>query len=143
MISCKYKEYINPDNNTEINIIIEHIIDSIIKIYITYKDIIPFISITDDTYSYYILKPKDGKYCLLDYLINTVIQNLDSIILIDDQKDSNFNKLKKKIYINKKKTTSNPSIFNNMKSKIDKEKFLELYYKYSILVLSLVLSISF
>lgn len=128
-----YKEYINPDNNTEINIIIDHIIDSIIKIYIDYKDIIPFISITDDTYSYYILKPKDGKYCLLNYLINTVIQNLDSIILIDDKMNSNFNSLKKKIYINKKKTISNnTSIFNNMNSKIDKEKFLELYYKYSI-----------
>lgn len=128
-----YKNYLNPCGNEEINTIIDYVIDSLIKVYIEYKDVVQFVSVVDDSYSYYILKPMDGRYSLLDYLINTIIQNLDSIELINDKMSCNYNMLKKKMYINKKNIMSlHPSVFDTMKSKIDKDKYLELYYKNAI-----------
>ena len=90
-----YRKYVNPDSDNEINTIVDYVFDTIIKVYFEYKDIVPFISVNDDNYEYYIIKPIDGKYTLLDYLINTIIQNLDSIELIDNQMSSNYNMLKK------------------------------------------------
>lgn len=128
-----YKNYLNPCGNEEMNTIINYVIDSLIKVYFDYKDVVPFVSVIDDSYSYYILKPIDGRYSLLDYLINTIIQNLDSIKLIDDKMSCNYNMLQKRIYINKKNIMSfHPSLFDTMKSKIDKDKYLELYYKDAI-----------
>ena len=84
----------------------------------------------DDGYSYYILKPVDGRYTLLDYLINTIIQNLDSIELISGKMDCSYDRLRKRICINKEKIfIFSNAMFNNIKSEIDKDKYLELYYK--------------
>lgn len=128
-----YRDYLNPNHNEEIDKIIDYIIDSLIKVYLEYKNVVPFISVNDDNYRYYILKPVDGKYSLLDYLINTVIQNLDSIVLADDKKPCNYNLLKKKMFINKKNILAlHPSLFDNMKGNIDKEKFLDLLYKHMV-----------
>lgn len=126
-----YKNYLNHNFNNEIDTIINYIFDSIIKIYIEYKEIIPFVSINDDSYCYYILKPIEGKYKLLDYLINTAIQNLDFIELIDDKKNCSYSRLKKKISINKNYIMSlYDRIENN--NNINKDKYLELYYKNAI-----------
>ncbi len=125
-----YRSYLNPNHNEEIDEIIDYIIDSLIKVYLDYKKIVPFISIDDDNYNYYILKPVDGKYSLLDYLINTVIQNLDSIELTKDKMVCNYNLLKKKMLINRNyMRTTHPSVFDSMKIKIDKEELLKLFYK--------------
>ena len=128
-----YKMYINPDFDCEINTIVDYIFDTIIKIYFEYKEIVPFISTSDDNYEFYIIRPVNGKYSLLDYLINKIIQNLDSIELIDNQKSSNYNILKKKISINKKRSTSlNDSVFNLTRQQLDRGKFNELFYKETI-----------
>ncbi len=84
----------------------------------------------DDGYSYYILKPVDSRYTLLDYLINTIKQNLDSIELISGKMDCSYDRLRKRICINKEKIfIFSNAMFNNIKSEIDKDKYLELYYK--------------
>lgn len=128
-----YRKYLNPNNNPEINTIIDYIIDSIVKVYLEYKKVVPYVSVEDDKYQYYILKPIDGKYSLLDYLINTVIQNLDLLVLSEDKKACNYNFLMKKMFINKNNVMSlHPSVFDTMTGKIDREKFLELLYKHMI-----------
>lgn len=128
-----YRKYLNPNNNDEIDTIIDYIIDSIVKVYLEYKKVVPYVSVEDDKYQYYILKPIDGKYDLLDYLINTAIQNLDSIVLLEDKKACNYNPLMKKILIRKNNVMSlNPSVFDTMTGKIDREKFMELLYKHMI-----------
>ncbi len=125
-----YRNYLNPNQNDEIDTIIDYIIDSLIRVYLEYKNVIPFVSVEDDNYGYYIIKPVDGKYSLLDYLINTVIQNLDSILLVEDRMCCNYNLLKKKMFINRKNVMSlNPSVFDTMKGTIDRKRYLELYYK--------------
>lgn len=126
-----YRNYLNPTSDKEIDKIIDYILDTVVKVYIEYKDVIPFIPVRDDNYSYYILKPMNGKYSLLDYLINTMIQNLDSIEFSEDKSGINYNMLKKKIYINKKYVTSlHESVFDTCRKEIDKESFLALYYKH-------------
>lgn len=128
-----YRSYLNPNLNNEIDTIINYIFDIIIKIYIEYRDIIPFVSVDDDSYDYYVLRPIEGKYSLLDYLINIAIQNLDSIELIDNEMRCNYSVLRKKIYINRKRITSlHDTIFNTMRKGIDKDRYLELYYKNAI-----------
>lgn len=128
-----YRSYLNPNNNDEIDTIIDYIIDTLVKVYIEYKKTIPFISVEDDPYCFYIIKPVDGKYSLFDYLINTAIQNLDSIELKNDKTSCNYNMLKKKITINKSNMMKlHNSVFDVMKSKIDRNKFFELYYKNSV-----------
>ena len=128
-----YRKYVNPDSNNEINTIVDYVFDTIIKVYFEYKDVVPFISVNDDNYEFYIIRPVNGKYTLLDYLINTIIQNLDSIELIDNQMSSNYNMLKKKISMNKKHTTSlHDSVFNQTSQQLDRDKFKELFYKNAI-----------
>ena len=128
-----YGKYVNPDSDNEINRIVDYVFDTIIKVYFEYKDVAPFISVEDDNYEYYIIKPNNGKYSLLDYLLNTVIQNLDSIELIDGSMPSNYNMLKKKISINKKHTTSfHDSVFDQIKQQLDRSKYKELFYKNAI-----------
>ena len=128
-----YRKYVNPDSDNEINIIVDYVFDTIIKIYFEYKEVVPFISVNDDNYEYYIIRPNNGKYTLLDYLINTIIQNLDSIELIDNKMPSNYNMLKKKISMNKKHTTSiHDSVFEQTNQHLDKDKYKELFYKTAI-----------
>ena len=128
-----YREYLNPNCDKDLDIVIDYIIDLMIKIYIEYKDDIPFISIKDDNYKYYILKPSNGQYCLLDYLINKAIQNLDSLELIDGKMSCNYNMLKKRISINRNNVYSlHESVLDATKHGIDKDKYLELYFKHFI-----------
>lgn len=125
-----YRKYLNPDCDGEIDTIIDYVIDFLTKVYLEYKDIIPYISIADDEYNYYLLKPENDKYSLLDYLINTAIQNLDSVKLVNDAKSCNYNMLKKTIFINKNKLLpADAPIFDDMKMPVNKEKYVELFYK--------------
>ncbi len=125
-----FREYLNPKHLSDINEVIDYVIDEIVKVYLDYKDIIPSVSVEDDLYSFYIIKPKNGKYSLLDYLINTVIQNLDSIEFVQGNVHSNYNMLKKKIIICKNNIMSlHDSVFDIIRKKINKKEYLKLFFK--------------
>lgn len=125
-----FREYLNPKHLDEINEVIDYMIDELVKVYLDYKDVVPSISVEDDVYSFYIIKPKNGKYSLLDYLINTVIQNLDSIEFVQGNVHSNYNMLKKKIIICKSNIMSvHDSVFDTNRKNLNKEEYLKLFFK--------------
>lgn len=128
-----YKKYLNPECNNEIDTVINYIFDIIIKVYLEYRNTIPYVSVEDDGYAYYTIRPVDGRYSLLDYLINTAMQNLDSIEFIDTQMPSNYNLLKKKMSLHAELMSSLPdTVFNYTKKPLDKDKYRELFYKHMI-----------
>lgn len=125
-----FRKYINPNNNELINRVVDYVIDELIKIYLNYKDECPTVSVEDDEYLYYVIRPSNGVYSLLDYLINTVIQNLDSIELINNKNTSSYNMLAKRIYINvNQKELLHKSVFDCIRKKIDRNEYLDLYFK--------------
>ena len=60
-----YKKILNPDNNSNLDCLITLIFTVIIRIYLDYKESIPFISSHEVNYSNYFIQPVNGKYSLL------------------------------------------------------------------------------
>ena len=74
-----YKKILNPDNNSNLDFLITLIFTVIIKMYLDYKEVYPFIPSNEVKYSNYFTQPVDGKYSLLDFLINVLIENIQVI----------------------------------------------------------------
>ncbi|MCI6266955.1 MAG: hypothetical protein MR598_08975 [Erysipelotrichaceae bacterium] len=74
-----YSMFVNPENDATKDTIITMMFLYICNVYLKYKNVKPYISIREDEYPYYIIQPQDGKYSVLDYLINKLIQNIQVI----------------------------------------------------------------
>ena len=74
-----YKKILNLDNNSNLDFLITLIFTFIIKMYFDYKEVYPFIPSNEVKYSNYFIQPVDGKYSLLDFLINVLIENIQVI----------------------------------------------------------------
>lgn len=74
-----YKMAINPNNVDSINKVIDALFENVAFNYIEYRNQIPFISAEKENYNFHILQPVNGKYSLLDFLINRAFSNVDGI----------------------------------------------------------------
>ena len=72
-----YRQAMNPNKNPEIDTIIDDIFLNVEATYEEYKGDIKSIDAKKERYKYHILKPKNGRYDLLDFLINRAISNID------------------------------------------------------------------
>ena len=86
-----YKKILNPDNNSNLDCLITLIFTVIIRIYFDYKEDISFISSNDVKYSNYFIQPVNGKYSLLDFLINVLIENIQVITCSNNVFSNEYN----------------------------------------------------
>ena len=73
----KFKQ--NLKCNEEKSKIVDGMFQTLINLYLYFKDEVPYVSVKDDNYPYYMITPSNGKYELLDYLLNKMVQNVEII----------------------------------------------------------------
>ncbi len=69
----------------EISKAVDLIFQNIEDYYLEFKEDIPYVSVEDEPYPYHILRPIDGKYFLLDFLINRAFSNINGIDFKEDE----------------------------------------------------------
>ena len=70
---------INPDNKREISEVIDVLFENVAYNYLEYREQVPFIPADKEPYEFHILQPVNGRYSLLDFLINRAIANVEAI----------------------------------------------------------------
>lgn len=73
----KFKQ--NLKCNEEESKIVDGLFQTLINLYLYFKDEVPYVSVKDDNYPYYMITPSNGEYELLDYLLNKMVQNVEII----------------------------------------------------------------
>ena len=73
----KFKQ--NLKCNEEKSKIVDGMFQTLVNLYLYFKDEVPYVSVKDDNYPYYMITPSNGEYELLDYLLNKMIQNVELI----------------------------------------------------------------
>lgn len=79
-----FRMTVNPTNDEDINKVVDDLFKNVEYNYEEYKDVVPYVSVEQETYKYHILQPVEGKYSLLDFLLNRAISNVDSIWITND-----------------------------------------------------------
>lgn len=79
-----FRMTVNPTNDEDINKVVDDLFKNVEYNYEEYKDEVPYISVNQETYKYHILQPVNGKYSLLDFLLNRAISNVDVISINND-----------------------------------------------------------
>ncbi len=79
-----FRMTINPTNDEDINKVVDDLFKNVEYNYEEYKDEVPYVSVEQETYKYHILQPVEGKYSLLDFLLNRAISNVDVISINND-----------------------------------------------------------
>ena len=74
-----YKMAMNPNNVDSINNVIDALFENVAFNYIEYRKQVPFVSANKESYKFHILQPVNGRYSLLDFLINRAFSNVDGI----------------------------------------------------------------
>ena len=74
-----YKMAINPNNEDSINEVIDALFENIAFNYVEYKNEVPYVSSDKESYRFHVLQPVNGRYSLLDFLINRAFSNVDGI----------------------------------------------------------------
>lgn len=74
-----YRKIMNKDNDEKVNKVIDGIFYNVECNYRDYQPYVQYVSVEQEPYQYHILQPIDGKYSLLDFLINRAITNIDAI----------------------------------------------------------------
>lgn len=75
-----YRRIINPKQEKEMDDIIDALFQNVVMYYETFCKTVPFISAYQEAYDYHILQPVNGRYSLLDFLLNRAISNIDGIV---------------------------------------------------------------
>lgn len=103
-----FKKCMNPSRNPEKDKVIEDLFLNVTCNYDEYKSSVPYVLASQETYSYHVLKPVNGKYTLLDFLLNRAISNIDEIIVNDENSydHSKILLINGKRYENKRKNYS-------------------------------------
>ena len=76
-----YRKIMNKDKDERINEVIDGIFYNVECNYRNYQTYVKYVSVEQEPYQYHILQPIDGRYSLLDFLINRAITNIDAIEL--------------------------------------------------------------
>lgn len=79
-----FKIIMNPSNNKDINEIIDALFYNVERNYEEYYSTVPYVFATKEQYKFHILKPVNGRYSLLDFLLNRAISNIDCIYPSDE-----------------------------------------------------------
>ena len=74
---AKFKESLGC--NQEESKIVDGMFQTLVNLYLYFKDEVPYVSVNDDNYPYYMITPSNGEYELLDYLLNRMVQNVEVI----------------------------------------------------------------
>lgn len=80
-----FKQLINLNNDQNIDEVIEALFLNIEKYYLEFGDSIKSIPVRFEPYKFHILQPINGRYSLLDFLINRAFSNIDDINAYADQ----------------------------------------------------------
>ena len=79
-----YRKIMNPNNSKDINEIIDALFYNVERNYEEYCSTVPYVSANREQYNFHILKPVNGRYSLLDFLLNRAISNIDCINPCDE-----------------------------------------------------------
>ena len=79
-----YKKIMNPHNNKYLNETIDALFYNVECNYEEYCATVPYVSANQEQYPFHILKPVNGQYSLLDFLLNRAISNVDCIYPCDE-----------------------------------------------------------
>ena len=79
-----FRMTVNFNNDELINKVVDDLFKNVECIYEEYKDEISYVPVEQETYKYHILQPVNGKYSLLDFLLNRAISNIDRIYITDE-----------------------------------------------------------
>lgn len=112
-----FRMTINPTNNEDINKVVDDLFKNVEYNYAEYKDEVPYISVEQEKYKYHIIQPVNGKYNLLDFLLNRAITNVDSIWITNDNS-----------YGSNKMLSINHNRYENERANFS-DAFIEMQYK--------------
>lgn len=76
-----YSFFVNPNQEPILESVVDALFLNVEKFYLEFKDDVPYVSVKDEQYPFHLLQPKDGKYQLLDFLINRAITNAERIVI--------------------------------------------------------------
>ena len=79
-----YRKIMNPNNSKDINEIIDMLFFNVERNYEEFYSTVPYVSTNREQYNFHILKPVNGRYSLLDFLLNRAISNVDCIFPCDE-----------------------------------------------------------
>ncbi len=79
-----YSSFVNPSQDPALESVVDALFLNVEKFYLEFKDEVPYVSTQDEQYPFHLLQPQDGKYQLLDFLINRAITNAERIVLGTD-----------------------------------------------------------
>jgi len=112
-----YRRIMNPNNDEEINKIINALFYNVACNYEEYHSDVPYVSMSKESYKFHILKPINGQYSLLDFLLNRAISNVDGIKV---EPGGNAYSSRKVLFIDDKR-------YESVRSKYD-EDFIKRQY---------------
>lgn len=95
-----FKQLINLNNDQNIDEVIEALFFNIEKYYLEFGDSIKSIPVRFEPYKFHILQPVDGRYSLLDFLINRAFSNICEIEFHSSKIDPNEYSNDKSIRLN-------------------------------------------
>ena len=104
------QKFYNHNNNQVRTNTINALFENIKKYYLEYKDEVADIPIQTESYKYHLLQPQNGKYELLDFLINRAISNIENIDIGEEN-----------AYDHAKILQINPNRYNEYIDKIEPE----------------------
>lgn len=73
----KFKQ--NLGCNEEESKVVDGMFQTLINLYLYFKEEVLYVSVKDDNYPYYMITPSNGEYELLDYLLNRMVQNVEKV----------------------------------------------------------------
>ena len=79
-----FRHIMNKQNDASIDKVIEAIFKNVECIYEEYKDTIEYVPVEADKYKYHILQPTNGKYSLLDFLLNRILTGIQYVSVTGD-----------------------------------------------------------
>ena len=91
-----YKMAMNPNDERKLNEIIDVLFENVAYNYVEYREQIPFVPADKEKYKFHILQPVNGRYSLLDFLINRAFANVDGIIF---SKGNHYNSSHRQVMI--------------------------------------------
>ena len=114
-----YKMAMNPNNIDSVDKVIDALFDNVAFNYIEYRNQVPFVLAEKEKYGFHILQPVNGRYSLLDFLINRAFSNVDGIGF---SKGNSFSTFCRYVCID-------PKRYEEYAETYTKDRIQSLYYK--------------
>lgn len=76
---CLCEQFVNREHDSTKSKVIDALFTNVERFYLEFKDEITSIPAREETYEFHLLQPVNGRYSLLDFLINRAITNVENI----------------------------------------------------------------